>query len=40
MEGGLEHMRGYSSRNRAEGDEGGAGADREVCGGTRDVRAD
>ena len=28
MEGGLEHRRGYSSKNRAGEDEGGVGADR------------
>ena len=37
MEGGLEHRRGYSSRNGAGGNEGSVGADMEVCGGTGDV---
>ena len=40
MEGGLEHRRGYSSRNGAGGDEGGVGADRGVCGRIGDVQSD
>ena len=40
MEGGLEHRRGYSSRNGAGREEAGVGADKEVCGRTGDVRTD
>ena len=32
MEGGLEHKKGYSSKNGVEGDDGGVGADRGICG--------